>query len=82
MHFEFQSKALAQPENKVEDSSLLIEGEPGFKKTQVEKEEVEVEKPKISQGVEFYFTTMFNLLVTGGIILVIVGIYSATRKKK
>ncbi len=79
--FQTQMPCLAQVEKPVEDSALLIEGEPGFKKPEKEEEEVKIEKPKISQGVEFYFSTMFNLLIAGGVVLVIIGIYTATKKR-
>ncbi|MCW5822824.1 MAG: hypothetical protein KIT34_08460 [Cyanobacteria bacterium TGS_CYA1] len=79
---EIQPEAIAQPEKKIDDASLLIEGEPGFKTPETEREEVEIEKPKIAQGVEFYFNSMFYILLAGGIALVIAGIYSATRMKK
>jgi len=64
------------------EDALLVEGEPGFKKPDKEIEEVKIEKPKISEHVELYFSTMFNLLIAGGIVLVIIGIYSATKNKK
>ncbi len=79
---ETQINCLAQESQPLEDSALLIEGEPGFKKPEKESEEVKIEKPKISQGVEIYFSTMFNLLIAGGVVLVIIGIYTATKKKK
>jgi hypothetical protein len=80
--FQTQMPSQAQGEKQIEDSALLIEGEPGFKKPEKEVEEVKIEKPKISEGVEFYFSTMFNLLVAGGVVLVIIGIYTATKKKE
>lgn len=73
---------LAQDSKPIEDSALLIEGEPGFKNPEQESEDVKVEKPKISKGVEFYFSTMFNLLIAGGVVLVIIAIYTATKKKE
>lgn len=81
---QIQSSAisLAQSEKPLDDSSLLVEGEPGFVKQKVEPEEVQIEKPKIAQGVEFYFSSMFNLFIAGGIALVVIGIYSATKKNK
>lgn len=82
LQVEFQNTSIAQTKKTAEDSSLLIEGEPGFEKPKVEQEEVEIEKPKISKSVELYFSSMFNLLVAGGVILVFVGIYSATKKKE
>lgn len=72
----------AQDSKQIEDSALLIEGEPGFKNPEKESEEVKIEKPKISKGVEFYFSTMFNLLIAGGVVLVIIGIYTATKTKE
>mgnify|MGYP003384241761 CR=1 FL=1 len=77
-----QNLCLAQDSKPIEDSALLVEGEPGFKKPEKESEEVKIEKPKIAQGVEFYFSTMFNLLIAGGVVLVIIGIYTATKKKE
>ncbi len=73
--------SLAQSEKPLDDSSLLVEGEPGFVKPKVEPEEVQIEKPKIAQGVEFYFSSMFNLFIAGGIVLIAIGIYSATKRK-
>ena len=76
-----QMPGFAQSEKPVEDAALLVEGEPGFKKPEKEIEEAKIEKPKISESVELYFSTMYNLLIGGGVVLVIIGIYTATKKK-
>lgn len=81
LQFESVLASFAQTEKQVEDSALLVEGEPGFVKPKVEPEEAQIEKPKIAQGVEFYFSSMFNLFIAGGIVLIAIGIYSATKRK-
>lgn len=82
LQFESPLSSFAQNEKPIEDSALLVEGEPGFVKPKAEPEEVQIEKPKIAQGVEFYFSSMFNIFIAGGVALVVIGIYSATKKNK
>lgn len=64
------------------DQSLLVEGEPGFKKPAQKDEEEKIEKPKIAENVQNYFNSMSNLLIAAGIVLVGIAIGVSVKQNK
>ncbi len=64
------------------DQSLLVEGEPGFKKPLQTLEEEKIEKTKIADTVQNYFFSMSNLLIAAGVILVGVAIGVSAKQNK
>ncbi len=82
--FSAATGSVAQSEqiNLPDDQALLVEGDPGFKKPVKVEEEEKIEKPKIYENVQNYFSSMSNLLVIAGVILLLVAIVASTRKDK